>query len=811
MKIYSIGKGWLPLQYLYIVGMYLCCSAAFAHAPKPLILFQQQPAQIKGTITDSLSALPGVTITVKGKATVSFTDQNGRYSIPATPTDSLVYSFVGYKTITVAVNGRTVIDTVLEEDATSLQEVTVNAGYYSVKEKERTGSIARIKAVDIERQPVSNPLAAMQGRMAGVNITQSSGIPGGGFNIQIRGINSVRGEGNNPLYVVDGVPYSSQSLGSSSVSNQVFAGLSSPLSNINPADIESIEVLKDADATAIYGSRGANGVVLITTKRGKAGATKYTVHAYTTVGTVTRTIDLLNTEQYLSMRQEAFENDGINEYPENAYDVNGTWDQNRYTDWQKELLGGTAYINNVQLSASGGSANTQFLVGGTYRRETTVFPGDAHYTKAAVHSSITHRSDDDKFNLVFSADYSVDKNSLPGIDLTSRALSLAPNAPALYDEEGNLNWEEGTFQNPLGFLEGSYANNSNSLIANTSLSYKFHPGFTFRASLGYTDLILAETRLRPSTIFSPFEDYTSADSQVFKNNGSRQSWIVEPQLNWDKNWNKFGLSVLVGSTFQSQQQQSLAVSGVGFSSNSLINSMSAATTVSILNDEVSEYNYNAIYGRINLNYDGKYILNLTGRRDGSSRFGPGHRFANFGAIGGAWIFSGETFAQSEKNAFSFGKLRASFGITGNDQIGDYQFLDTYAITPNIYDGVTGLQPARLFNPDFGWETNRKLEAAIDLGFFNDRIFISAAYFRNRSSNQLVGVPLPGTTGFPFIQANLDASVQNTGVELELRTVNIKTKNFNWITTANLTLPKNELLEFPDLEGSTYANTFVIGE
>ncbi|HRN99488.1 MAG TPA: TonB-dependent receptor, partial [Flavobacterium sp.] len=252
-------------------------------------------------------------------------------------------------------------------------------------------------------------------------------------------------------------------------------------------------------------------------------------------------------------------------------------------------------------------------------------------------------------------------------------------------------------------------------------------------------------------------------------------------------------------------------SGVGFASNALINSLTAATTQTIISDELSEYNYSALFGRVNLNFKERYIVNLTGRRDGSSRFGPGNRFANFGAVGAAWLFSKEAWFNEGQTTLSFGKIRASYGITGNDQIGDYQYLDTYQVTPNIYDGVTGLAPSRLFNPNFGWETNKKFEAAIDLGFINDRITMTAAYFRNESSNQLVGVPLPSITGFTSIQANLDATVQNTGWEFEWRSVNLRNDNFNWTTTANITIPQNKLLEFPDLEGSTYQNLFVIGE
>ncbi len=815
MKNLSFYKVWLLLFTISTILASPPSSANNKPSTNNLCVFAPlraiQQSQITGTITVDGMPMTGVSIKVLGKQETAVSREDGKFTINADPTDTLIFAFVGFKTVTEPLKGRTSLNIQLQEDQTTLQEVTVNAGYYSVKEKERTGSIAKIKASDIEHQPVSSPLAAMQGRMSGVNITQTAGTPGSGFNIQIRGINSLRGEGNDPLYIINGVPYASQSLGNSDVSANLFGGLSSPLSNINPADIESIEVLKDADATAIYGSRGANGVVLITTKKGKAGKTKFEVQTYTTIGKITNKINLLNTQEYLAMRTEAFANDGITAYPEDAYDINGTWDQTRYTNWQKELIGGTANIYNAQVSVSGGSAATQFLVSGTYRKETTVFPGEAHFNRGAVAANINHRSEDDKFSMMFSANYTGDKNTLPGTDLTRQAYVLAPNAPALYDGAGNLNWENGTFENPLSYLNGKYINTANTLLANALLSYKLPAGFEIKTSLGFSDSQLSEERSLPNTMYNPTYNLGSEVSEMVLNDGKRRSWIIEPQINWQKKWKNIDVNMLVGTTFQTQKQKALALDAYGFASNALMNSVAAATTITILNDSQSEYKYNAFFGRLNMVLKDRYILNLTGRRDGSSRFGPDNRFANFGAMGAAWIFSNEPLLKNTNTILSFGKLRASYGITGNDQIGDYQYLDTYQVTPNLYDGVTGIQPTRLFNPNFGWETNKKFEAALELGFLKDRIFLTTAYFQNRSSNQLVGVPLPGTTGFPSLQANLDATVQNTGLELDCRTVNFKSKDFSWITSLNLTVPRNKLLEFPDLDASTYKNRFVIGE
>ena len=440
---------------------------------------QSQPHKVTGTVSDNTMALPGVSIVIKNTNTGTISNSNGGYTIEAKPTDTLVFSFIGYKTQYIVVNNQTKINVILQDDATQLLEVKVNAGYYSVKEKERTGSISKISAKDIEKQPVTNVLAVMQGRMAGVEVTQDSGAPGGAFQIKIRGQNSLRADGNQPLYIIDGVPYSSETIGSINTSG-MMPTMTSPLNSINPSDIESIEILKDADATAIYGSRGANGVVLITTKKGKSGKTVFSVNASTGVASITKKLDLMNTEEYLAMRAQAFANDGITTYPDYAYDSNGTWDQNRYTDWQKELIGGTAEINNLQASVSGGSKNTQYLLSGNTRSETTVYPKAFKYKKSAAHFSMNHAADDNRFKLNFSANYTAQNNNPPATDLTAVSRTLAPNAPALYDANGNLNWENSTWDNPLALLESEFLSKIKDFNANTVLSYNVLPNLQLK-------------------------------------------------------------------------------------------------------------------------------------------------------------------------------------------------------------------------------------------------------------------------------------------------------------------------------------------
>ena len=775
-------------------------------------IFSQNPPQktISGIITDGEDPLSGVNVLVKNTARGSISNLEGRYSVSASANDTLVFTYVGYKTQEIAVGNAPIINVIMEVDAQALDAVVINAGYYKVSDREKTGSITRITAAEIENQPVSNPLAAMQGRMAGVNIVQTTGVPGGGFSVRIRGRNSIRPDGSEPLYIVDGVPYSTLSLGNINISS-VLGGAQNPLNGINPDDIESIAVLKDADATAIYGSRGANGVVLITTKKGKAGTTRFQISTSTGVGSITRRMQLLNTEQYLEMRRQAFANDGITEYPFNAYDINGTWDQNRYTDWQEELLGETAYYTTASTSVQGGSEETQFLVRGNYEEQTTVFPGDFKYQKGGALLNLNHTAKTDKFSMQVNANFVTDKNKLPPTNLVYDAYSLPPNAPSLFTENGDLNWEEGTFTNPLAQLNGDYQSKTNTLIGNAVISYRPFKGLEAKANLGYTKNEVEEYKTSPHTIYNPDFGLDSSFSSIFLNNGNRRSYIVEPQLAYNFKIGKGRVEVLAGGTVQHELTAKEVQFASGFANNNLIENVAAASNVSIVSDTEEIYKYRALFGRINFNWDHKYILNLTGRRDGSSRFGPGKQYTNFGAVGAAWVFSEEGFIKNQLPLISFGKLRGSYGTTGNDQIGNYGFLDTYTFGGLSYQGLQGLSPTQLLNPNYGWETNKKLEAALELGLFNDKLNISASYYRNRSSNQLVGIPLPGTTGFTSILANLPATVENTGWEFELTTSNFQNDSFSWKTFINLSLPRNELIAFPNLEGSTYANQYVIGE
>ncbi|MET7000694.1 SusC/RagA family TonB-linked outer membrane protein [Chitinophaga defluvii] len=778
--------------------------------PAPLSFRDMEQKTVQGTVTDSKNEpLIGVNVRVKGKTIGTITNNEGHYSISLDPTDILVFSYIGYVTLEIPVKNQVTVNAKLVEFQSQLDE-TVVKGYYNTTKILNTGSVSSIKADDIAKQPVSDPLMALEGRIPGLYVAQTSGITGAGISVMLRGQNSIN-NGNGPFYVVDGIPFNSNNL--SQNKNAALANLS-PLASIRPEDIESIDVLKDADATAIYGSRGANGVILITTKKGSVGKTKVDINLNHGIGKVTRRLDLMNTDQYLNMRRQAYINDGL-PVPTSStpadfsnYDLT-TWDSNRFTDWQKEMIGGTANFTNATATLSGGSAQTQFLLGSSYRRETSVFPGDYNNEIGSANLNVRHSSENNKFNAEASINFSNNNNRLPQTDFTSY-IFLAPNTPKIYNPDGSVNWENSTFDNPFGQLKQSSTAISENLIGNVILSYNVMKNLQIKTNLGYNSNRIDENNIYPFSSIDPATpDPASNRVHIYANNQIK-SWIIEPQITYSLSFKNHHIESLLGTTFQQTRQNGFNQTASGFSNDALINNISAATTFSNTKTINTLYRYNAIYARIGYNYLDKYVLNLTGRRDGSSRFGPGKQFGNFGAIGAAWIFNKEDFIENSLPFLSRGKLRASIGKTGNDQLGDYKFLSTYTPSSASYFGVSALNPTKLTNPNFGWETINKIEVATELGFLKNRIQLDVSWYRNRTSNQLVGYSLPFSTGFDNIIANLPAVIQNKGWEFALTTTNIDRGNLIWTSSINLTIPQNKLVSYPNLEGSAYKNRYVIG-
>lgn len=796
---------------------------------------QLLPIDVSGRVLDKEgNPLIGANVKVNGTDIGTTTDNEGKFRLNNVDENAVLeISYVGFETQIISIQGKPSV-LIRLNSKNSLLDETVVIAYGTTTRRLNTGNVASVKAADIEKQAISNPLLALQGRVPGLLITQFNGVPGGAIQVRIQGQNSIF-NGNAPLYIIDGVPFPTEiptaginfgPLGTSGeqVIRGGVIGTGNALSFINPSDIESIEVLKDADATAIYGSRAANGAILITTKKGKPGKTKLELNLQQGWGKVTRTMDMLNLRQYLDMRYEALKNDGLipSSNPSAStpfvYAPDLTiWDTTRYTDWKEVLIGGTARYTNINANVTGGNNAIQYRVGGTYNKQTTVFPGDYADSKGTVSLDLNNNSSTQKFKFRIASSYTTDDNQLPNVDLTQAALLLAPNAPEIYNEDGTLNWAPNslgtsTWINPLGAaLYKTYQAKTNSLISNANLSYRILPNLQVGSNFGYTNISTKDYQLNSLLAEKP-ENRPNMARTAWYGNRNISTWIVEPQANYKLLLGRYKIELLGGATFQQTATDAGYIAGSGYNNDQVLKNPSAAGTLSPYAQVTSLYRYNAFFGRVNFNLLDKYVINLTGRRDGTSRFGEQSRFHNFAGIGAAWIFSQESYLQNLK-FLSFGKLKASYGTNGSDQIGDYRFLSLYNIVNSSinYQNNTGLSPGDIPNPYLEWEETKKFSAGIELGFFKDRIYITGNYARNRTSNQLMDYRLPNTTGRSTVLKNFPATLQNTSLEFTLTTANIKKANFNWTTNFNLTIPRNKLVDFPNLESSSYASSYFIGE
>jgi len=689
----------------------------------------------------------------------------------------------------------------------AIDEVQV-IGYGQTTRRFNTGSVVSISAKEIEQQPVTNVLSALSGRMPGVFVQTTNGLPGGNINIQIRGTGSIQA-GTDPLYIIDGVPYDGEAINKgTTISSGSIVGAVSPLNILNPNDIENITVLKDADATAIYGSRGSNGVVLITTKKGKSGGTRVHLDIGHGFSQVADHPELLSLEQYLALRNEAFANDNRvpsadPASPDYAPDLT-VWSQTEGTDWYDYIYGNTARLTNTQLSVSGGNSNTGFNIGGNFRTEGTILRGDNTYSKGGLRSNINHLSDNGRFKINLSSIYNMDKSDMANPANNAGAMFLlAPNYP-LTNDDGSFNWYVGSNLEAELLARGHSA--THNFVGNLLAGYTLPMGLELKVSGGYNRRTLDQKQIFPGRSLT-----TGMTNYTYFGENSATSYIVEPQAEYRKEFSRSKLQVLIGGTYQSRATDRLFLHVSNFTNESLMENLASAGTMDARTNTFTEYRYVSAFGRATYSLQDRYIVNVTARRDGSSRFGPGNRFGNFYSIGGAWLFSKEKWFGQDNGFLSFGKLRASYGLTGNDQISDYEYLSTYRTRgSNSYQNIAILSPSRIFNSQFHWEVTRKFEVATELGFIKDRILLTANYYKNRSDNQLVDYPLPRITGFASYQANLPATVQNTGWEFDLNARILEGPHFRWTATANITLPKNRLVSFENIENSSYANTHKIG-
>ena len=782
---------------------------------------------IFGIVLDNENNLmSGATVTIKGANRSTTTNAMGQFKLKDVPEGAILQiSFMGYitKEIKAADN---LLGIKLELSTSKLDEVQVMA-YGKTNRRLSTGNIVTITAKELEKQPVNNPLLALSGKVPGMIVTQTNGYAASPVKVEIRGRKAINPNFvSDPLYIIDGVPLSNLELSVGSNYNNGSAGViqngfsmtggQSPLFNLRTSNIESIEVLKDGDATAIYGSRGANGVILITTKKGKPGASTFSVNASQGLSYVKQRYSMLNTAQYLQLRRDAFANDNITPTVANAPDLM-LYDATRYTDWQKKLWGNVGKKTDASMSLSGGDQQTQFLISGNYGRTEEVLSNGGNNQNAAMSLSLNHSALEQKFKINANVLYTY---SAVKTLTTPNAVTVAPNAPDIYATDGSLNYnawgrsQDGNAYFPFGGLESSYFSNTHLVKTGVNLRYQLANNLAFSTNLGYTFTYNTNRFYNPISGMDPLSNPTA---NAFSGSTNNSNWIVEPQLNY--NVNLFGgeLSVLLGGSLQKDGTNSSGIYGLNYETDDFLESIALAP-FKLNYESIGYYKYAAVFGRLSYNLKDKYIINLNGRRDGSSRFGPGKQFGNFGSLGAAWILSKENWIKDHLPAMiSFIKLRGSYGLTGSDAVGDYKYLTQWAnnepgsIPLPGYNGVTPLISLLAVNPDYRWQVAKKLEVALNLGFWDDRVNLQVSRYQERIGNQLTEYPTPLYSGFKSVVANWPALLENKGWEFNLDIEAIRTDQIKWNLSFNGGRNTNILASYPGIEKTPYANLFKVGQ
>ncbi|RFZ90927.1 SusC/RagA family TonB-linked outer membrane protein [Mucilaginibacter conchicola] len=801
--------------------------------PKKIDSHGKDSVVVTGFVTSSdAKPLIGATVLFLSNNKGVTTDSKGRYFITTNRgKDSLVFRFIGYNPVKKAISDRqdnVVLDVVMEEARNELDQVVVQ-GYTKTTKRESTGDVTVISGDEIAKRPVMNPLLALQGKVPGVTVTPITGSASGPVKIEIRGrkgINeSFTGE---PLYIIDGVPagvldirpQAASTIGQSAFSagydqaGLLPSGGISPLFSLDAKNIESISVLKDADATAIYGSRGANGVILITTKKGKAGAPTIGFDINRGVNFVTVIQQRLNTPQYLATRREAFANDGIAPTPLNAPEL-FVFDQNRYTDWGKYLLGGTANNTSIGGNISGGDKLHTYLISGDYGSSKDLTTVSGVNQRGSLSINLSNQTADQRLSYNLIASYAL--YHVNQINVEANA-ALAPNAPAAFTDKGDLNWAGwGTARSsfPFAGLLRPVDSRGNTLSASFTTRYLILKGLDLNATLGYSLAQGKTTKKTPLASQDPtLADKPVAESIFSTSDAGNKSARINLSYNFLVGKAKFNF--LSGARYEERYSGYSTLRGRGYANDALLNSIVGASIVAG-DDEFAKYKYLGFFAQATVSFDNaKYNLNLNGVRDGSSHFGENNRFGNFWSIGLSWNAEQEKWIKSWLPAFvSSAHFHASIGISGSDPVADYKYLSQYGNYPiqplPSYGGVAPLLPLIQPNPYFQWQVNRSKEVGLNLAFLDDRLNFSVAYSLSRCNNQLLDFLTPSITGFNSVVANSPADVQNRTWEFSFSGTLINKENFKWNLSTNYSFNKNYLLAYPNLEQSPYASTLKIGK
>lgn len=758
-----------------------------------ITMFGQQ-RNISGTVTDATEGktIPGVTVIVKGTTNGTTTDINGNYSLKIDESAKfLVFTFIGMKAIEVPITASNTLNIKMEGEAVNLDEIVV-IGYGAVKKSDLTGSVASIRTNDLKKIPVNSFDQGIQGKVSGVQVTQLSSQPGGAMSMRIRGGNSIMA-GNEPLYVIDGVLIES-AIDMSWIGSPAQNGLSS----INPNDIESIEILKDASATSIYGARGANGVVLITTKRGKTGKDNISLEAYWGTQKKAKNIQVMNATQFAQLYDEAGYNADPAFYkplypnPESL----GTG-----TDWQSEIYR-EAPIQNYQLSFSGSNEKTTYALSAGYYNQGGIIYG-SDFKRYSIRLNLDRKISEkltagSNMSYTQTGSHTVPTDTpggfFPGVVNTS--LIFNPTLP-LYDGNGQYTLTDpnadGWLDNPVAVTRDVQAvDKNNRLLGNAYLEYSILKDLKFRTSLGVDIYHSVQDMYTPDYVFSG----SFNGGQARYASSEMQNQIFENLLTYNKTYNKIHkINAVAGFTFQKNESRSYIDISTGFPNDILgYYGIANATNMPTIMTGFSKSAVVSYLGRINYSLKEKYLFTVTGRVDGSSKFGPNNRYATFPSAAFAWRASEEDFLKKISQISNL-KVRASYGVSGNDRIFDYAYIRTISSSTyyfnNSFPGV-GFSPDNPGNDNLKWETTRQFDAGIDISFVKNRIGFTVDFYNKNTSDLLYYFNLPWTTGYSSYLKNI-GKLRNTGLEFALNTTNFISE-FKWNTTANISFNKNKIID-----------------
>lgn len=793
-----------------VLTMFLCVVLAVSSA-------MAQNRTITGKVADETGKLlEGASVQAKGSKTAVLTKADGSFSIQvAQNVKSIIVSYVGSDAMEIALNGESVYAVSLKKKVDPLEEVVVT-GYQARKKRDEAGAISSIKAAQIENLPNASLDKALQGKAAGVLVQATNGLPGGAINVRIRGQGSYLA-GNDPLYIVDGVQINTRSDGNFTQNN--------PLAFLNPDDIETIDILKDAASAAIYGSNASNGVVIITTKKGKAGKTKFNANVYMGSVQLMKKLQMSNSQEYFRMRAEAYGNsnnrawDDLTNLQTTLSELRvpntGTMTKDQALaaaaalptyDWQDAAFR-TGSIQNYELSASGGNEKTTFRVAGNYSfQEANVTKAD--FKRAGIRFDIQNKATD-RLTIGSSVNLSTFMQNNPfatsGSFLGSPAFSASGIIPVnpIYNPDGTYYGVPGqTPANLIGTLNqniiqvndyNSGYQRTNQIIGNITLDYKINSWLTFKTLVGMDYRLTQGKNVR---------DSRTADGFNLKGNVNVQSnWNTNINTYQTLNFNKtFGtkhrLDGIVGFEYRRENNESITANGQVFPTYQFTSLNNAATPVSV-GEFFSGFRRNGFFGKVNYGFDRKYLVAFTLRRDGSSRFGSDNQYGTFWGISGAWNIDQENFLKNSDVINSL-KLRASYGSTGNDQIGNFDGLGLYG-GGGIYNNGSGIAFSQLANPKLKWETNVTTNLGLDFGLFGNRVTGSIEVYNKETRDLLISQPIQITTGFGSITSNV-GRLTNRGIELTLGGDIIKAKKqggFNWNTTFTFAYNRNEVKELYD--------------